>query len=170
MRKLAAEEKFIGGNACSRGETSALPIAAMTASPWVAGPIKPWRRWLRHERHATRCGQRACKTGRSHDRGISRAYDDPWHAHAVGSTPGEASSRLPSDAAATAYSWAVGSVDTNSLTGTPLRAMHRGQCSTVSQSARGVIVSPHRGQFKWISSEPRDARARGGRLDAEAVT
>jgi hypothetical protein len=28
--------------------------------------------------------------------------------------------------------------------------MQRGQCSIVSQLALGVIVSPHRGQFKWI--------------------
>ncbi len=28
--------------------------------------------------------------------------------------------------------------------------MHRGQCSIVSQLALGVIVSPQRGQFKWI--------------------
>jgi hypothetical protein len=47
----------------------------------------------------------------------------------------------------------VGSVDAKSLTTARLRAMHRGQCSTVSHAARGVIVSPHCGQFKYIVGE-----------------
>jgi hypothetical protein len=42
----------------------------------------------------------------------------------------------------------AGSGDGNSLTGVRSRAMHRGQCSIVSQDALGVTLRPQRGQVK----------------------
>ena len=40
---------------------------------------------------------------------------------------------------------------------TPLRAMHRGQCSIVNQLALGLIVNPQRGQVKWVVWTPFNA-------------
>ena len=46
------------------------------------------------------------------------------------------------------YSSAVGNGEENSLTGTRARARHRGQCSIASQPPRGLMLNPHRGQFR----------------------
>ena len=51
-------------------------------------------------------------------------------------------------------------------TATRLRAMQRGQCSTVSQTAFWVIVSPHRGQFKYGGAALVE---RGGGSDTAAL-
>jgi hypothetical protein len=46
---------------------------------------------------------------------------------------------------------------TNSLIAIRARAMHRGQCSTVNQSTRCLMLSPQRGQFKNTAPRPPDA-------------
>jgi hypothetical protein len=46
------------------------------------------------------------------------------------------------------YSSAAGSGEENILTATRARARHRGQCSTVSQRAFGLMLRPQRGQFR----------------------
>ncbi len=50
------------------------------------------------------------------------------------------------------YSSAGGSGEANNVTGIWARAMHRGQCSITSLRARGLMLSPQRGQFR--NSEP----------------
>ena len=47
-----------------------------------------------------------------------------------------------------ATSSADGSGEENSLTAIRARATHRGQCSIASQRARGLMLSPHRGQLR----------------------
>jgi len=63
----------------------------------------------------------------------------------------------------------VGSGEANNPTATRLRAKQRGQCSTVNQAALGVIVNPHRGQFKWKDPALLEAGSREERCDTNAL-
>jgi hypothetical protein len=66
------------------------------------------------------------------------------------------------------YSSAAGSVEENNVTAIRARAMHRGQCWTVSQLTFGRMLSRQRGQFRndearsIIASPKRSERFEGG--------
>jgi len=47
-----------------------------------------------------------------------------------------------------AFTGDAGSVEENNLTGIRARAMQRGQCSSASHRALGLMLSPQREQFR----------------------
>jgi hypothetical protein len=61
------------------------------------------------------------------------------------------------------YSPAVGSLEKNNSTGIGVRAMHRGQYTTVNQLTFGLMLSPQRGQFRNDEARVRPVRGRGAR-------